>query len=255
MPVDTETTWIISGQMMRERPEQGGLPAGDEALIHRYGALRVTSGPLGTEVRWATFTPCFASVIYVSSILCDLTAPIMLRYFLSGWFEELYQSAAEAGQRMLEVVVRGEIHLMRRVFIRAFEPVVADMPKLLHDVWIDGKADPDHSVDCIYEGSSGRFRVERIGPLSNLARLWGLAPVSYPCSNGNSYGRAVSEAYAEVMRSGRPHYDHVYAAMQTPDGNSVWIPYQRVILPMPRARGQTGVSVVTEGARVGFTIV
>lgn len=255
MSEQSKVIWILRGQIMKERPEEGGLPVGDEALLHRHGAVRVTAGPLGTEVRWATFSPCFLSIIYVSELLADLPEPYMLRYFLSGWFEERFDKISGTRLRIRDIVARGDIHLMRRIFIKAFEPVVSDMPPLLRDVWIDGQADPDYSVDCVYEGSSGRFRVERIGPSSNLARLWGLAPVSYPCANGTSYGRAVSAAYADVIRSGRPHYDHVYAAMQTPDSSVIWIPYQRVILPLLRSRQQPGVSVVTEGAKVGFTIV
>lgn len=255
MAISSETIWSLNGRVMHERPEHDGAPVQDEPLIHRYGAVRITTGVLGTEVRWATFSPCFASLIHVSELIGDLTGPFMLRYFLSGWFEELYDSAGAARQRIIDILARGDIHLMRRVFIRAFEPVVAKMPPLLQDVWIDGQADGEYSVDCVYEGSSGRFRVERIGELSSLAKFWGPAPVSYPCSNSNSYGRAVSEAYAEVVRNGRPRYDHIYASMQTPDGSLIWAPYQRVILPLKRQRGQAGVAVVTESATVGFTIV
>lgn len=255
MSAHSEVIWILKGQIMKERPEEGGIPVGDEALLHRHGAVRVAAGPPGTEVRWATFSPCFLSIIYVSELLADLPEPYMLRYFLSGWFEERFDRISGARRRIGDLVARGDIHLMHRIFIKAFEPVVSDMPPLLRDVWIDGQADPDHSVDCIYEGSSGRFRVGRIGPMSTIARLWGMAPVSYPCSNGNTYGRAVAEAYSEVLRSRRPRYDHVYAAMQTPDSDVIWIPYQRVIVPMSMPHGYCGVSVVTEVAKVGISII
>jgi hypothetical protein len=191
----------------------------------------------------------------VSDLLCDLPGPFMLRYFLSGWFEEQVETARDARRRILDIVARSDIHLMRRVFIRAFEPIVSTMPPVLRDVWIDGKADPERSIDCVYEGSSGRFRVERIGHQSTIAKLWGLAPVSYPCSNGNSYGRAVAQAYSEVLRNRRPHYDQVYAAMQTPDADVIWIPYHRVIMPMPQGQSHCGVSVVTEVAKVGISII
>lgn len=255
MSESCEIVWFLAGKTMSERPEEGNQPVGDEALLHRYGGVRIVTGALGTEMRWATFAPCIASLTFASEMLSDFATPYVLRYFLYGWFEEDFDTASRARRRIFDIMKRSDIHLMRRVFIRSFEPVVARMPLLLHNTWIDGQADPESSVDCIYEPSSGRFHVERIGAASSLARHWGMAPVSYPCSTSNSYGRAVSEAYTDVLRSGRPRYDHVYAAMQKVDGTVVWAPYQRIILPLLRSRGRPGVTVVTESAKVGFTIV
>jgi hypothetical protein len=247
--------WIYQGRPLGERPRDGDVPMDDRELLDRVGAVRVVSGELGTEIRWSVLSPCFASLFHVSEMLLDLPAPYMLRYFLAGWFEEQYQTGVEARRRIVDLVWRGDIHLTANVFVREFEPGNRKMPDLLRHVWMDGNAMPDYSVDCVYEESSGRFRVDRIGPKSTIARLWGVTPASYPCLNGGSYDRTVGAAYGEVLKQGRPRYDHVYAAMRTPDDTIVWIPYQRVIVPKRFTAAARAVSVVTEICKVDIDIV
>jgi len=74
-----------------------------------------------------------------------------------------------------------------------------------------------------------------------------------PCLSGPSYDRAVSRFYPEVSRSGEPHYDHIYAAMASARGDVVWVPYQRVVLPLQQGRRARGVRVVTELAKVDIS--
>lgn len=250
-----EVFWIEHGRRGAGRPGNLGECLDDNHLLHRAGCVRVVTGELGTEIRWSVFSPCFASLYFAAETLLDLPGPYILRYFLVGWFEETYDEASTAQARIHEIIARGDIHLMQRVFVREFDPSGHAMPSLLQDTWMDGAATPDYSVDCVYEESSGRFRVARIGPKSTIARLWGLEPVSYPCINGGSYDRTVSAAYNDVLKSGRPRYDHVYAAMKTPDESVMWIPYQRVIMPKHLAAGRRAVSIVTEIAKVDIHIV
>jgi hypothetical protein len=247
------THWIDQGKPLGTRPprELGS----DDDLMHRRGMVRVVTGPEGTEVRWSAFAPGFAALFYVAEWLSDLPGPYMLRYFLAGWFEEGLETAAAASRRILEIVHRSDVHLVRRAFVREFDPGAKLLPPLLQEALIDGAAKPEFSVDCSYEESSGRFKVDRIGPKSTIARLWGLTPVSYPCLAGGSYDRIVSAAYADVLRDGRPRYDHVYAAMVTPESTVVWIPYQRVITPKHRDASRRSVSIVTEIAKVDIQII
>jgi len=107
----------------------------------------------------------------------------------------------------------------------------------------------------VVEEPSGRFRVVRIGAKSTIGRLWGTAPRTYPCINGGPYDRVVSAAYEGVLRGGRRRYDHVYAAMRTPDDDQVWIPYQRLIMPKATSGSRRGVTVLTEIAKVAISIV
>ncbi|MBI2719528.1 MAG: hypothetical protein HY245_02680 [Rhizobiales bacterium] len=250
-----EVNWIDNGRLVRRCPLAAGPAVDEETALLGGGMVRVVTGKLGTVIRWSVMSPCFSSLFYVAEWLMDLPAPYMLRYFLCGWFEERFESAGAVNCRILEIVMRGDVHLMQRVFVREFPPSSTMMTPLLREVWMDGNAQPDYSVDCIYEESSGRFRVERIGPKSTIARLWGMAPVSYPCVNGGSYDRTVGAAYGEVLRQGRPRYDHVYAAMKTTDGTTMWIPYQRVVIPRHRSGAGRSVTVVTEIGKVDIQIV
>jgi hypothetical protein len=58
-----------------------------------------------------------------------------------------------------------------------------------------------------------------------------------------------------VLKTGNAHYDHVYAAMTAADGNVVWIPYQRVVLPKRFAHGKRGVAIVTEQTKVDIALL
>ena len=129
----------------------------------------------------------------------------------------------------------------------------ADVPSLLKAALHDNEADEEHSIDCLYDSSSRKFRVSRVGSKSTIAQLWGMSPVSYPCLTGHSYDQAVSRIYPEVSRTGDPHYDHIYAAMASPVGDVVWVPYQRVVLPLRYGRSKKGVRIVTELAKVDIS--
>ena len=63
----------------------------------------------------------------------------------------------------------------------------------------------------------------------------------------------MSRIYPQVSRTGEPHYDHIYAAMATPNGEVVWFPYQRVVLPLREGRNKKGVRVITELAKVDIS--
>jgi hypothetical protein len=247
------THWIDKGKHLGFRPPRDW--GSDDDLLHRKGMVRVVSGPEGTEVRWSTLAPNFASLFYVAEWLSDLAGPYMLRYFLAGWFEESLETVAATSRRIQEIIHRSDVHLLRRAFVREFDPGAKLLPPLLQDALLDAAAGSDFSVDCVYDESSGGFRVGRIGPKSTIARLWGLAPVSYPCLAGGSYDQIVSAAYADVLRAGRPRYDHVYAAMVTPENTVVWIPYQRVITPKRESGGRLAVSIFTEIAKVDIQII
>ena len=127
------------------------------------------------------------------------------------------------------------------------------MPPVLQRALKDNAASEDVSIDCAYDPSSHRYRVARVGPQSTIAKLWGLNPVSYPCLIGHSYDEAVSRAYPQVTRTGEPHHDHIYAAMASARGDVVWVPYQRVVLPLVQGRNRKSVRVVTELAEVDIS--
>ena len=63
----------------------------------------------------------------------------------------------------------------------------------------------------------------------------------------------LSRAYPQVTRTGEPHHDHIYAAMASARGDVVWVPYQRVVLPLVQGRNRKSVRVVTELAEVDIS--
>ena len=79
--------------------------------------------------------------------------------------------------------------------------------------------------------------------------------MSYACKSGNSYDEVVSEAYTHVLRSGKPRYDHVLAALRMPDNIVRWVPYQRIVVPRPKSDKSMTVSVVAEIAKIDINLI
>jgi len=245
--------WVREGRPCKS---SGALVGKREwRFLHRLGLVRVVSGPTGTEIKWATFSPCQASLFFISDWLADLAAPYILRYYLAGWFEETFLAPDDARARIIDVAARGDIHLMRRVFVQRRDPSLSGMPAALRRAWGGTNEVSDASVDCVLDEAAGQFRVIRVGQQSTIARYWGVARSSYPCANGGVNDRDVGAAYWEVLQTDAPRYDHVYAAMRMPEGELVWIPYQRVILPSRGSQGCRQVRVFTEIAKVDISII
>jgi hypothetical protein len=247
--------WIERGQLVPE-PAFGGTSPSETVSRHRSGAVRVTTGPLGTEIRWAVFAPNFASLYFAMEWMESAKAPFILRYFLSGWFEDVFDTPGEAIARIEQVLAKSDLHFSSRAFVKELKPDIGHLPPLLRDSFADhGEGEADYAVDCVYEETLGRFRVERVGAKSAIAQFYGQSTVPYPCINGGVYDDAVSAAYASVVRSGELRYDHVLAAMVAPDSTVLWIPYQRVIVPRKDCSGRPGVSVIAEVAKVDIQII
>jgi hypothetical protein len=247
--------WIAKGRLLPVALEIENLPEGIADRLHRLGEVRIVIDERGTLVEWCVFAPNWASLQVVMEWIGASRGPFKLRYFLAGWFEEMLASPAQARDRIDRIMAKSDLHLTRRTFVRKCVPRDGRTPPLLCEAWRHGVASPDHSVDCVLDEQAGQFRVERIGAMSTIARLWGTAPVSYPCINGGAYDRIVGDAYGEVARTGARRFDHVYSAMSLADGDQIWIPYQRVILPHRVPSGRPAVSVISEIAPVDIQIV
>jgi hypothetical protein len=247
--------WIARGELLAAPPEEGGVPVPENELLQRRGYVKVSLGPKETIVKWDLFAANWASLYFTMEWMAGLPGPYMLRYFLAGWFEETYEDLEQALDRMDLILGKSDIRLSKRTFVQEADPNRPDIPPSLKSAILERKIAPEVAVDCVHDPMTGRFLVDRVGPKSTIARLWGLSPVSYPCLTGHSYDQMVSRAYPKVLKSGEPHYDHVYAAMNTPDGSVVWIPYQRVVVPKRFAHGRRGVAVVTEQTKVDIAIL
>jgi hypothetical protein len=216
-------------------------------VLQRRGVVTVqVSQDEGTTVKWAFFAPNWASLYYVMETLYLYPGPYNLDFFLAGWFRETFATFEEARKRIHELVAKSDIHILARTFVHEARPSHEKTPSLLQDAMSDLTVKPDFSVDLVQNERDGRLYVERIGAQSAMAKIFGLSPVSFPCMIGGSYDQIVSYCYPRVIKSGEPHYDHVVAAMSTPDRRVVWVPYQRVVLPHRFPDGRPGVTVVSE---------
>lgn len=247
------TRWISMGVLLPTPPHCENQPVDERDLLHRRGHVKIIEDVNGTTIKWAMFTANWASLYFASEWIHSCPGPYHLYYHSAGWFHEKYESAVEAGERITQLVYKSDIHLSRTVYIYEANENRKDVPHLLKAALQHNEADEEHSIDCLYDASSRQFRVSRVGSKSTIAQLWGMSPVSYPCLTGHSYDQAVSRVYPEVSRTGDPHYDHIYAAMASPVGDVVWVPYQRVVLPLRHGRSRKGVRVVTELAKVDIS--
>ena len=118
----------------------------------------------------------------------------------------------------------------------------------------DPEAVRDFAIDCIFEEATGQFLVENIGPRSAVAKVYGTFPHSYPCQTASNYSQIVSEAYVQVMATGRPRHHHVLAAMRMPNNEVFWVPYRRMVLPKVGG-SRPGVTVVSEITPVDIKLI
>lgn len=244
--------WVKSGRWCLTDVCPGAGEDENDPLL-RQGMVKITEDDRGTTIRWAMFSSNWASLYFVAEWLSGRAGPFHLQFYSAGWFNERHDDCWTAADRLQQLIPKSDVHLSRSVYIDGGLPAREGMPVLLQQALCDGIVSEDHSIDCAYDPSARRFRVARIGPKSTIARLWGLSPGCYPCRAGHAYDKAVSLAYPEVMRSGQPHYDHVYAALASSRGEMVWVPYQRVVLPLARSGNRTAVRIITEVARVDIS--
>ena len=251
----SQSIWIAHGNPLPPLENANGSEIKEDRALQWDGMIKLTFGPVGTEIKWSVFAANWASLFHVLDLIEAYPAPFKLKYFLVGWFEEVIQTSEEAYDRIESIIAKSDIHLTQRTFVREADPNRRDIPPLLKSALQDRTVLPDYSIDCVLDEAHGSFRVGRIGSETPIAKVYGFHPVSYPCINGLSYDHLVSQAYGKVVATGQPHYDHVIAAMMTPDGSVVWFPYQRVILPHYLPDGRKGVSVVSQVAPVDIRLV
>jgi len=245
--MDAKSIWLSQGERLSASEAAQLAELGEDEVLQRRGIVQVaTTHEKGTTVKWAFFAPNWGSLYYVMETLYLYPGPYHLNFFLAGWFRETHDKFDDARRRIHELVAKSDIHILSRTFVHDARPSPQKTPTLLQDAMSDLTVKPEFSVDCAVDDQHGRYYVERIGAQSCLAKIFGLSPVSYPCVNGGSYDQIVSASYARVIKSGEPHYDHVMAAMNTPDRRIVWFPYQRVVLPHRFPDGRRGVTVVSE---------
>jgi hypothetical protein len=248
--------WIANGHSIARPagPGEAGLP--ERVLLDRRNLVKATAGDDGVTIKWHAGAANWTSLHFVKGWIGARTGPFTLQYYLSGWFTETLDDVQAARDRIAMIMSKSDVHLSSRVYVKEFDPATHDLPESLRACLVAGAAPAENSIDCSIDDASGRVKVERIGSHSPIAKLWGMSPVSTPCLSGTSYDTVVSRAYADVLRTGKPHYDHIYAAMMGPDGEVAWMSYQRLVMRHPASRSRHRlVSVVSEVTPVEIAVV
>ena len=248
--------WIANGAIAARPDDSGeaGLP--ERALFDHLGLVKVTVDDSGVTVTWHAAAANWSSLHFLKDWIGTFKGPYTLHYYISGWFTETVGDATAARDRIDRIMSKSDVHLSSRVYLKEFDPATHAMPESFRACLETGAAPAEASIDCSIDQATGRVKVERIGSHSPIARLWGMSPVSTPCLSGTSYDTVVSRAYRDVLLTGKPHYDHIYAAMMGPDGEVAWIPYQRIVMRHPASRSRHRlVSVVSEIMPVEIAVV
>jgi hypothetical protein len=252
---EAHVSWIYRGQPLAPHETFAHATAPDFDLLDRQGFVKITRSAGGTQIEWSVFAPNWASLYFAMEWLHTFPGPYTLKYYLSGWFDENYGDVNAARNRIDIIIGKSDIHLTRHTFVSDADPHRANIPDLLKSALADGDVNPTFGVDCVLDETSGKFSVERVGQKSEIARLWGMNPVSFPCLTGHSYDQVVSAAYRKVVMTDRPHYDHIIAAMSAPDQTVFWCPYQRVILPHRFEGNRKGVMVISKIGPVDIKVI
>jgi hypothetical protein len=253
MTAKAQRTWVHQSTLVSEQLE--AVSPLDEEQLFNLGCVRITTGSLGTEVRWTVATPCVASLFKTISLIASLKAPYILRFYASGWFEEIFRHPAAACRRIEDIIARGDRHLISRVFIESATPDSPLLPDVLKTALNQQTILEDYSVDCTYDADTNEVTVDRIGPMSAIGRVWGTITTSHPCQPAGSYGDPVNATYEHVLRTGKPRYDQVLAALRLPDNAIHWVPYHRVVFPKRQTRGTLGVAVLSQISRVDIQVL
>lgn len=231
---ETETNrelWISAGQIVERKLDDSGMPLSDRILLHARNHVKLETSNAGTTVKWVMFAANWASVFFTREWLSTLPKPYTLKFFIAGWFEETCATYLEARDRIDQLMAKSDVRFTERVFTREFDIRSINIaPPDFKSAVNDGDVPDNKAVMCAIDPVNERTRVAHVGSESALASVWGLSPVAYPCLSGHSYDKVVSRPYFDVVKTGRPHHDHVLAAMTHPDGEVRWFGYQRLIL-------------------------
>ena len=253
---ELQEVWIGKGQIVSRPVGPASEKITDRQLLQKHELVKIEIGPDGTTIRWVMFAANWTSLYFAKEWIGQFMGPFTLCFFNSGWFEEPFEDVAAARERIESLITKSDIRFSSRTYTRSFDPANYKMPTLLQSMWDNGAIPENHAVHCTIDTERHLTQVEHVGKDSALASVWGISPVTYPCLSGHSYDRIVSECYYEVVKTGRPFYDHVLAAMVHPGGEVRWFGYHRLVFPNSQKAGNLPqVTVACEGARVDIPIL
>jgi hypothetical protein len=248
--------WVRDGAVVARPVKGDGSNYPDKVLLDQFNMVKVESAPTGTLVQWNMACANWASLLFAVNLVSVCPAPVRVKYFNAGWFEEEIETAVKAAARIESLVFKSDVRFSQRVYLTDDRPALSRIPDELRTVMESGEIPDQQSIQCKVDMDTGMVDVESIGEKSLLGKVWGMVPISYPAMTGHSYDRVVSQPYFHVLRSGKMHYDQVLASMIMPDGERHWFSYHRVILPeTSRKAGVHRVKVACARAPVDITLL
>lgn len=247
--------WVENGKVASLEVQPNAIGPIDERAKFNAGQVRLTTGKRGTEIKWIVMSPCNASLFATTIVIKDASAPFILRFFAAGWFEEFYESIDEVTRRIETIIARGDRHFTCHTLVKQFDLKKSKLSPLIQGCLENRQTTKDYAVECVYEDTTKQFHVEKIGAKSAISRVYGPFLSSFPCKASGAYGDKVSEAYSEVLNSGKPRYDQILAAMRMPNNEVLWVPYCRLVLPHQKPNAQHSVLVVSEISPVEIQLI
>lgn len=249
--------WVKDGTLVTRPVKPDGTQYSDRVLFDTFHMVRVLSDDQGTHLQWNMTSANWSSLLFVANFVAACPAPFSLRYFNTGWFVEHVNDAREAANRIEALIFKSDVRLSQRAFTQDAPLDMATVPDVLKEAMKSCTVADENAIVCNVDMTNEVAQVEHVGNNSLIAKIWGQQPNSYPLMQGHSYDRAVTPNYFQVAATGKPHYDHVLAAMLRPDGEVHWIGYHRVIVPdlFSPVTGSRRVKIVSELAPVGIQLL
>lgn len=252
----SQVFWIGKGSLVPRPIGPAGEALTDRVLLQQRELVKIEANEKGTTISWVMFAANWTSLYFANEWIRPLEAPFTLNYFNSGWFSEVFEDHLEVRRRIEQLMGKSDIRFSQRTYTQRFEPDEIRMSPAIQKAWDQGFVNQEQAVVCSIDVERELTQVEDVGEKSALASVWGVSPVSYPCLSGHSYDRIVSKSYYEVVKTKRPIYDHVLAAMVCPDGSVKWLGYHRLIFPKKTFPGMLPqVTVACEFDRVGIQLL
>ena len=125
------THWVANGRMTSLQHNGDDAVPDERALLHRQGYVKIVESDTGTIVRWAMFSANWASLYYVTEWIHGAAGPFQLQYYSAGWFNERYDHAWEASDRIDQLIYKSDVQLSQTVYIQDAYPGRDDIPMLL----------------------------------------------------------------------------------------------------------------------------
>ena len=223
--------WVSEGRIVSRATDEHGKPCSDRELLQQRDQVKIEVHDTSIVIHWVMSSANWASLFFAKEWISFFDGPFKLIFFNAGWFDETYDTARSAKNRIDNLILKGDVRLSTRVFTRDFLGSATPVASELVDLLKSGVPDQESAVECSVNTESGKVDVDHIGKKSLLARIWGDAHISYPCQTGHSYDKIVSKAYFDAIKYNRPVYDQVLASMVKPTGKIEWVGYHRVIFP------------------------